>query len=191
LLGPPALHEMFSPGVLDDGTVTDYACGWVVVKHDGYREVWHNGEVTGYHAMNATYPDEKTDVVVLTNTSQTFATDLLAVQIFDILHPYVPTAADLAVVGRAKEWLGRVERGDVDRTQLTDALSATLSASAVTSVGDQLKAFGPLRSIELVSKDQDSSGKSYGFRLVLGTRAVRCVMGVDASGKISALAFNL
>lgn len=191
LINADSMREMFTAGVLDNGSATDYGFGWVVVRHNGYREIWHNGEVTGFHAINVTYPDENTDVVVLTNTGGTFAVDALAVQIFDVLHPYVPSAADAAVTGRVREWLGRIVRGDVDRSQLTDPMSAVLTADVVKSAGDQLKAFGALKSVSLLGVDQDASGRSYSFRMTFARgQSVRWVMGIDPNGKISALYFH-
>jgi D-alanyl-D-alanine carboxypeptidase len=188
LIGAESLRAMFSPGVLDNGSLTDYGFGWVIVRHNGHREIWHNGEVTGFHAMNATYPDENTDVVVLTNTGGTYAADELAVQIFDVLHPFVPSATDVAVTARVKEWLGRIVRGDVDRSQLTDQMSAVLTADVVKSAGGQLKNFGSMKSVTLLGADQDASGRSYSFRVTfLKGHAVRWVMGIDPNGKISAL----
>jgi CubicO group peptidase (beta-lactamase class C family) len=183
--------EMFAPGTLDNGTSTDYAFGWVVVKHDGAKEIWHNGEVTGFHAMNAMYPEAKTDVVVLTNTGDTFAADALAVQIYDVLHPFAPSQSDRAAAARAKEWLGRIERGDVDRTQLTDQMSAVLTDAVVKSAGGQLKAFGPLKSLTCVSADEDATGRNYSFKATFGKQTIRWVMGIDALGKISSLYFHL
>jgi CubicO group peptidase (beta-lactamase class C family) len=191
LLNDASLLEMFTPGTLDNGTPTDYAFGWVVVKHDGVREIWHNGEVTGYHAMNAMYPDAHTDVVVLTNTGGTFAADKLAVQIFDLLHPYRPTAADRAATGRATEWLGRIQRGDIDRTQLTAQLDATLTDAIAKAAGAQLRAFGRMKSVKLTSVDEDSSGRSYAFKVAFAKQSISWVMGVDKQGKISALYFHL
>ena len=186
-----SLHEMFSPGVLDDGSQTDYAFGWVSVRHNGRRLLWHNGEVTGYHAMNAMFPDERTDVIVLTNTGGTFAADSLALRIFDALHPFVATDADRAAADRAMEWVGRIERGDVDRTQLTDQMSAVLTPSVVTAAGAQLRGFGTLKSIAPASIDEDASGRSYTFEIAFAKRTIRWVMGIDKAGKISALSLEL
>jgi len=191
VLGPASLAEMFAPGTLDNGSPTDYAFGWVVVKHDGVPEIWHNGEVTGFHAMNATYPDQRTDVVVLTNTGGTAAADELAVRIFDALHPFVPSQSDRAASGRAKEWLGRIERGDVDRTQITDQLGAVLTDAVVKSAGGMLRSYGTLRSLDLISVDEDASGRSYSFKAAFSKKTVTWIMGIDALGKISSLYFHV
>lgn len=190
-LDASSLDEMFAPGTLDDGGSTDYAFGWVVAEHNGHRLRWHNGEVTGYHAMNATFPDDRTDVVVLTNTGGTYAADRLALRIFDALHPFAPSAADRAVIGRVREWVGRIERGDVDRTQLTDQLSAVITDDTVRSAGAQLKALGALKVVTETGVDEDASGRSYSFEVAFAKRTVHWIMGIDSTGKISALSIGL
>jgi len=191
LLDAESLDAMFTPGTLDNGAATDYAFGWVVVKHDGRRLYWHNGEVTGFHAMNAMFPDARTDVIVLTNTGGTFAADRLALQIFDALHPFTPSNADRAAIDRTREWIGRITRGDIDRTQLTDQMSAVLTNDVARSAGAQLRALGTLKSIKETAADEDASGHSYGFDVTFAKRTVHWIMGIDASGKISALSIGL
>lgn len=190
-LNAESLDEMFTPGTVDSGAATDYAFGWVVVKHDGHRLYWHNGEVTGFHAMNATFPDDRTDVIVLTNTGGTFAADRLALQIFDVLHPFVPSAVDRAAVDRTREWIGRIARGDIDRSQLTDQMSAVLTDQVARSAGSQLRALGMLKTIKETAVDEDASGRSYGFDVTFAKRTIHWIMGIDASGKISALSIGL
>jgi len=141
--------------------------------------------------MNATYPDQRTDVVVLTNTGGTAAADELAVRIFDALHPFVPSQSDRAASGRAKEWLGRIERGDVDRTQITDQLGAVLTDAVVKSAGGMLRSYGTLRSLDLISVDEDASGRSYSFKAAFSKKTVTWIMGIDALGKISSLYFHV
>ncbi len=58
-----SLKQMFATNPLSE----DYADGWVVTKLDGHRFVWHNGEVGGYQTMNATFPNDGIDIVILTN----------------------------------------------------------------------------------------------------------------------------
>ena len=190
-LDAESLDEMFTPGTVDTGAATDYAFGWVAVRHDGHRLYWHNGEVTGFHAMNARFPDDRTDVVVLTNTGGTFAADRLALQIFDILHPFAPSNADRAAVDRTREWVGRLTRGDIDRTQLTDQMSAVLTDEVAHSAGAQLRALGALKNIKETAVDEDASGRSCGFDVTFAKRTIHWIMGIDATGKISALSIGL
>jgi CubicO group peptidase (beta-lactamase class C family) len=58
-----SLKQMFTTNPLSEG----YADGWVVTKLRGHRFIWHNGEVGGFQTMNATFPDDGIDIVILTN----------------------------------------------------------------------------------------------------------------------------
>ena len=191
LLDARSLSEMHTAGTLDNGAATDYAFGWVVVKHNDHRVYWHNGEVAGFHAMNAVFPDDRTDVIVLTNTGGPFAADRIAMQMFDILHPFSPTSADRAAADRAREWIGRIMRGDIDRTQLDDRLSSLLTDDVTRSLSAQLRAFGAFKDVKGTAVDEDASGRSYSFDAAFAKRTIHMIMGIDASGKISALSMTL
>jgi D-alanyl-D-alanine carboxypeptidase len=58
-----SLKQMFTTNPNSE----DYADGWVVTTLDGHRFVWHNGGVGGFSTMNATFPNDGIDIVVLTN----------------------------------------------------------------------------------------------------------------------------
>lgn len=46
-----------------------YAFGWVQARAEGRQMIWHNGGLPGARAMNATFPRDNLDIVVLTNAS--------------------------------------------------------------------------------------------------------------------------
>lgn len=46
-----------------------YAFGWVQARAEGRQMIWHNGGLPGARAMNATFPRDDLDIVVLTNAS--------------------------------------------------------------------------------------------------------------------------
>ncbi len=62
----------------------DYAFGWVVERISGHRMIWHNGGIPGAHAMNAVFPDDDLEIVVLDNRLETDPEDI-ARQIFKAL----------------------------------------------------------------------------------------------------------
>ncbi len=61
-----SLAQMFTPGKFPQSYGT-YADGWFIATLDGHRYIWHDGDVTGYQTMNATFPDDGIDIVILTN----------------------------------------------------------------------------------------------------------------------------
>jgi hypothetical protein len=46
-----------------------------------------------------------------------------------------------------------------------------------------------MKSVAVASADRDATGRNYNFQLTFAKQTIRWVMGIDATGKISAL-FN-
>lgn len=46
-----------------------YAFGWVQARAEGRRMIWHNGGLPGARAMNAAFPKDALEIIVLTNAT--------------------------------------------------------------------------------------------------------------------------
>lgn len=82
LLKPASLALMIEPSKLKDGRLTsqarkpgadgqppmDYGLGLSIGTRDGRRQIGHGGSINGFNAYLYTYPDERTTIVMLTNT---------------------------------------------------------------------------------------------------------------------------
>lgn len=42
--------------------------GWFLSSLEGHRYVWHDGALGGFQSMNATFPDDRIDIIVLSNS---------------------------------------------------------------------------------------------------------------------------
>jgi CubicO group peptidase (beta-lactamase class C family) len=60
------LTQMFTPGSYPQSYGT-YADGWFIATLQGHAYVWHDGAVGGFGTMNATFPNDGLDIVILTN----------------------------------------------------------------------------------------------------------------------------
>lgn len=60
------LTEMFHPSAFPQSYGT-YADGWFVSTLDGHPYIWHDGSIGGFQTMNATFPGDDVDIVILTN----------------------------------------------------------------------------------------------------------------------------
>jgi CubicO group peptidase (beta-lactamase class C family) len=58
---------MSSPATLKNGRKTSYGMGLGLGALYGHRRVWHNGGTNGSLTMDATYPDDRLDIVVFEN----------------------------------------------------------------------------------------------------------------------------
>ena len=79
------LHLMVTPGHYRAERRAWYGVGLEITEVDGHREVFHQGQWTGYAGENATFPDDGFDVVVLSNTD-TFDEQQLVQRIFELFH---------------------------------------------------------------------------------------------------------
>jgi CubicO group peptidase (beta-lactamase class C family) len=61
-----SLAQMFAPGPFPQSYGT-YADGWFISSLNGHRYIWHDGAFGGFQTMNATFPDDGIDIIVLTN----------------------------------------------------------------------------------------------------------------------------
>jgi len=77
-----SLEQMFTPSRVDG---SNYAFGWVVDTMNGHKYVWHNGEVGGFHTINATFPDESLAIIILTNNDGFVPEDLIR-PLFEAVH---------------------------------------------------------------------------------------------------------
>jgi D-alanyl-D-alanine carboxypeptidase len=63
------IERAWTPVALPGGRTGAYGLGWTVKTYRGLREVGHGGDIDGYNAWLAIYPDARCTVVVLSNLS--------------------------------------------------------------------------------------------------------------------------
>jgi D-alanyl-D-alanine carboxypeptidase len=188
LLNVDSVREMWSPSGLP--ATVPYGMGWVVDQRGGQRYVWQNGQIAGYHAMNAMLPDEHLAVIVLANAdslgaSTTVQPERLANRVLDVIAPMPPPHFANVITTRATEWLGRLARVDVDRTQLTTAFSQYLSDQVVQRA--DVAALGPVLSLVPVESYQHSGDTVYIFDVRFRRGAYRFDFTLTPDGKIDGL----
>ncbi|MBV8728112.1 MAG: beta-lactamase family protein [Candidatus Eremiobacteraeota bacterium] len=89
---PASLAQMFTPNGFPQSFGT-YAEGWVDATLDGHRYIWHDGELDGYMTMNATFPDDGIDIIILTNRDLGNGPYFIVPAIFPIALTLPPSAA--------------------------------------------------------------------------------------------------
>ena len=69
LLKAATLEQAFTPTTLTDGRTAPYGLGWMVQPYRGLKEVAHGGDITGFNAYFARFPEQRYTVIVLSNLS--------------------------------------------------------------------------------------------------------------------------
>jgi CubicO group peptidase (beta-lactamase class C family) len=70
LAAPATIRLLFQPYVRtqpDDPNSPAYGYGWVIDRLQGRRMLWHPGDVSGFHSLNALFPDDGYSLVLLSN----------------------------------------------------------------------------------------------------------------------------
>jgi CubicO group peptidase (beta-lactamase class C family) len=67
--GPDFIEQLQTPGMLNDGTRLDYACGLVVGSYKGLKTVQHSGGMLGFRTHMLRFPDQRFTVICLGNLS--------------------------------------------------------------------------------------------------------------------------
>ena len=145
LLKRPALREMWAPMRLNDGTVTQYGCGWQLGSVRGHRWVGHYGLGTS-SAKVSRFVEQRLTVIVLANLDRGDAPPM-ADEIAAMFLPPAPAAAD-------------------DDPPLTARLKESLSAVAGGGdrAADFYRSLGPLRSLEFLGEEPQPAGRVRRYR---------------------------
>jgi hypothetical protein len=104
--------------------------------------------------------------------------------------PPTPTASispDAAVMVRAKDWLHRLETGDIDRTQLSPQMSAFLTPDRAKQFAAQIGVLGDPTSFTFVSKQTMGGYTVYTYRAAFKGGVFNETFAIDSAGKIGGL----
>ena len=85
---PKTLAQMYQPGVLSDGSRTQYGLGWKV-SEDRHGRVWvgHSGGAVGGTTQFLHHPQGKVSVALLTNAQEVKGLESLALRLGEMLLP--------------------------------------------------------------------------------------------------------
>jgi len=78
-----SLNQMFAPGPFPQ-SVGAYADGWFIATLNGHQYIWHDGAIGGYQTMNATFPSDGLDIIILTNDGTGLDPYFIVPQLFTI-----------------------------------------------------------------------------------------------------------
>jgi hypothetical protein len=71
LLSPQGIATLHTPGA-KMSPLNSYGMGWVIQGQLGSTEIWHNGDVSNFHANLLLLPDQHIGIVILINVSKAY-----------------------------------------------------------------------------------------------------------------------
>ena len=78
---------MWAHTILPNGDSTGYAFGWNVRQYKGLRRLSHGGQVAGFVANFARFPDEEAAIIVFLNRYRVSSSRLSKA----VLHTFMPS----------------------------------------------------------------------------------------------------
>jgi CubicO group peptidase (beta-lactamase class C family) len=157
LLKPDSWKDLETEMKLKDGTGTQYGLGVDVQISDGHRVISHTGEVGGFVAANAVYPDDKVAIAVQTNQeANSAASDVLKAIVPLVLHTAPAKAAsaeDILAAAHVKDVIDKLEGGQIDRSLLTPDASFYFSKETIHDFSTSLSPLGLVKSVALLHEE--------------------------------------
>jgi CubicO group peptidase (beta-lactamase class C family) len=149
VLKSQSYREMETAELLKNGASRQYGLGVGVSLVNGRRVLAHGGEVSGFTAQNAVYPDDRAAVVVLTNMDANRAAVSVANKIGEII--FAPTG-DRDTLAKAKAIFIGLQKGQIDRSLFTDNANSYFDKQCVHDLATSLAPLGTPTDFELVSE---------------------------------------
>ena len=149
IMKPRSYREMERAELLKNGASTQYGLGVGVSLINDRRVLAHGGEVSGFTAQNAVYPDDRAAVIVLTNMDANRAAENLLNKIVEII--FAPTGNGNSLA-KAKAILVGLQKGKIDRSLFTDNANAYFDKQCLHDLASSLAPLGAPSDFELVSE---------------------------------------
>jgi CubicO group peptidase (beta-lactamase class C family) len=141
LLKPASYRQFETDVLLKSGLATGYGLGVRVILADGRRALVHDGEVSGFTAENAVFPDDGIAIVVLTNQDAASAAGEIVRLITPVLFADADTSAG-QTTAQARQIFDGLQRGTINRTLFTSNGNAYFDERALADFAASLKPLG-------------------------------------------------
>ena len=185
----------FTPVKLNDGSDSPYGYGWFVDTVKGRRHISHGGSWQGFRAQLCRYVDDKLTVVVLANSDsarpQAFANMVAAHYVpalFDAPAKAIPDP-EPGVTASVREAMASLAVGKAPAGANAE-LGVKLTPAVLARVAEALGEAGKLRSVELLSRKEETAGRRLRYRFGYENETLLVSLGVDKDGKFNALNFS-
>ncbi|HLI96106.1 MAG TPA: hypothetical protein VKT72_08475, partial [Candidatus Baltobacteraceae bacterium] len=182
-----------TPHQLSSGKSTGYGFGWFIMKKADQPEIAHSGGTFGFASENEYFPNLHEFVIVLTNVAG-LDPGFIADQTFDALNPAIAAAEktpakgeDPAITALAKQWVHRMQTGDIDKSQLSASFAKHLTPDAVNGMKEGLAPLGNPTSFVYRGKSTANGATAYQYSVNFKGASLDLTIAVDSQGKISAL----
>jgi CubicO group peptidase (beta-lactamase class C family) len=158
LLTPASYREMETDVRLKNGLGTRYGLGVGVTTESGHRVIEHGGEVSGFTAENAVFPDDRAAISVLTNQDSADAASAIMRKIAPLL--FAKQGSPAASEARARQVFEGLQLGKIDRSLFTADANSYFTDQALQDFGASLGPLGKPQEFKQTSQ-RDRGGMTF------------------------------
>ena len=141
LLSEASYRALGTETLLANGAGTQYGLGVDVELEGPRRKIAHGGEVAGFTAENAIYPDERTAIVVLVNRDASRTTAQITEKLAELVFEKTQ-AADDAKTAQARAIFDGLQQGRLDRSLFTANANSYFTQQAIDDFRSSLAPLG-------------------------------------------------
>ncbi len=190
LLSAESKKQMWTAMKLKDGQSAQYGFGWFVDSINNHLRIHHSGSVPGFRSDFERFPDEKLEVIVLTNVgsanaeriAQTIA-GFFAAELKPVPEKAL-TDTEPEITARVKSFIDRLQKqSDIDTNTLASNLVKNLRPGGMHVLADALS--GKIYSMTLVGRRENNGKRTYRYLLDYGYDHTDLIIQFDSENKIS------
>jgi D-alanyl-D-alanine carboxypeptidase len=184
---------MSSAAKLANGKSTGYGMGLAVDVHDGHERIWHNGGTNGSVTENATYPNDRLDIIVLANSVRG---DPSAVEsaALEAMYPDALAAAqkpapgeDLAMRPRILHLIDGFLNGTIQPSDMTPEMQQAMTPATIKKSAANFATYGPPIAEIFKQKLETGDGTWYLYRVEFAHNVENFAIKIDKkTGSVSA-----
>ncbi len=172
LLTQKSYKELETEVLLKNGVGTHYGLGVHVEMKNNHHIISHGGEVSGFTAYNAVFPEDKAAIVVTVNQDASPATEAIGDGIFDVLFKAEDEETTARIEQAKKIFIG-LQNGTIDRSLFTSNANAYFSEQALQDFKTSLDTLGSIKKFEQTGERKRGGMLARSFRVELQNQTVR------------------
>ena len=172
LLSPKSYQQLETEVLLKSGVGTRYGLGVQVGMMNGHRIIFHSGEVSGFTAYNAVFPDDSAAVVVLTNQDAAPAAGSIATKVSKIIFKAQDSETAMRTEQAKNIFIG-LQEGKIDSTLFTFDAQSYFSKQALEDFRASLAPLGKPKAFVQTGQHKRGGMIERAFRVKMKDRTLR------------------
>jgi D-alanyl-D-alanine carboxypeptidase len=187
LLNTKSYQQLWTAATLKNGRSVDYGLGWFLRQLNGHPYIEHGGNVAGYAAGLARYPNDQLDIIVLTNNFSASGQMIIG----EIASIYAPALSLSRLSPKpdpdpkfTQEFLSLL-RGKKHSLTIAPELQLSLKTKRGQFLQDYLKSLRKVEKLEFLQQESKDSDRVYYYNASLKGKPIYVIVTVTAKGEIA------